>query len=124
MLVNTGAVLSLILKEMFHQLDLCDHSLEKVILELKTADSKSLHVLYGKAEVALSLENKSFSISVIVAEFRGTLGYNNGYWILSSNEGNLREDILILPDFQLILESEENLKAVGEFISKMRLKCL
>lgn len=106
MLVDTGAAFSLISKEVFDQLDLCDHSLEKVTLELKAADGESFRV-YGKTQVVLLLENKSFSIPVIVAELGGLSGIM-GIEFLTQQKVlfDLREEILIFPDFQLILQRE------------------
>ena len=109
MLVDTGAALSIISKEIFDELDLCDHTLKKITLELKTADGDSLHV-YGKTEVVLLLENQSFSIPVIVADLGGLSGIM-GIDFLAQQKVlfDLREGILIFPDFQVILKSEENL---------------
>lgn len=49
MLVDTGAAVSLISKEVLDNLDLCDQFLQKVSTELKTADGEPLQV-YGQTK--------------------------------------------------------------------------
>lgn len=69
MLVDTGAAVSLISKEVLDNLDLCDQFLQKVSTELKTADGEPLQV-YGQTEIPLTFGDKEFIIPVIVAELR------------------------------------------------------
>ena len=117
MLVDTGAALSIISKGIFDELDLCDHTLEKITLELKTADGDSLHV-YGKTEVVLLLENQSFSIPVIVADLGGLSGIM-GIDFLAQQKVlfDFREGIFIFPDTQVLNHEKRRKFRLCESIS-------
>lgn len=67
MLVETGAAVSLISKEVLDNLDLCDQILQKVSTELKKADGEPLQV-YGQTEIPLTLGDREFILPVIVEE--------------------------------------------------------
>lgn len=67
MLVETGAAVSLISKEVLDNLDLCDQILQKVSTELKKADGEPLQV-YGQTEIPLTLGDREIILPVIVEE--------------------------------------------------------
>lgn len=67
MLVETGAAVSLISKEVLDNLDLCDQILQKVSTELKKTDGEPLQV-YGQTEIPLTLGDREFILPVIVEE--------------------------------------------------------
>lgn len=67
MLVETGAAVSLISKEVLDNLDLCDQILQKVSTELKKADGEPLQV-YAQTEIPLTLGDREIILPVIVEE--------------------------------------------------------
>ncbi|XP_062573989.1 uncharacterized protein LOC134235836 [Saccostrea cucullata] len=117
MLIDTGSAVTLISKEIFDLVGFSEHQLEKVTNELKTADGEPLQV-YGKTEVELSLENKSFITPVIVAELGGLSGIL-GLDFLSKNEVlfDVGKGILIFSDFKVKLESEHSLGCARVYLA-------